>query len=54
MRRTLGELVARGPKAGGPGHSAPGVPGFAATLDRDRADAVLPLLHLVLGTEVLV
>ncbi|MFI0984058.1 DUF5682 family protein [Streptomyces exfoliatus] len=52
VRRTLGELVARGPGAGGPGHSAPGVPGFAATLDRERADAVLPLLHLVLGTEV--
>ncbi|MFB6621343.1 DUF5682 family protein [Streptomyces sp. NPDC056374] len=54
VRRTLGELVARGPKAGGPGHTSPGVPGFAPTPDRDRADAVLPLLHLVLGTEALV
>ncbi|MEU7292238.1 DUF5682 family protein [Streptomyces exfoliatus] len=53
VRRTLGELVARGPGAGGAGHSTPGVPGFAATLDRERADAVLPLLHLVLGTEVM-
>ncbi|OKJ59878.1 hypothetical protein AMK27_20670 [Streptomyces sp. CB02009] len=54
VRRTLGELVARGPKAGGAGHTSPGVPGFAPTPDRDRADAVLPLLHLVLGTEALV
>ncbi|MGW2301001.1 DUF5682 family protein [Streptomyces sp. NPDC001809] len=53
VRRTLGELVARGPGAGGPGHVLPGVPGFAADPDPDRADAVLPLLHLVLGTEVL-
>ncbi|MFE5660558.1 DUF5682 family protein [Streptomyces sp. NPDC056517] len=54
VRRTLGELVARGPQAGGPGHTTPGVPGFAPAPDRDRADAVLPLLHLVLGTEALV
>ncbi|MFJ2056266.1 DUF5682 family protein [Streptomyces sp. NPDC087908] len=54
VRRTLGELVARGPGAGDPGHVLPGVPGFAADPDPDRADAVLPLLHLVLGTEVLV
>ncbi|OKJ68017.1 DUF5682 family protein [Streptomyces sp. CB02261] len=53
VRRTLGELVARGPGTGGPGHTAPGVPGFAPTPDPDRADAVLPLLHLVLGTEVM-
>ncbi|MET7759485.1 DUF5682 family protein [Streptomyces sp. NPDC005389] len=54
VRRTLGELVARGRQAGGPGHTTPGAPGFAPTPDRDRADAVLPLLHLVLGTETLV
>ncbi|MHA4775589.1 DUF5682 family protein [Streptomyces sp. MSC1_001] len=53
VRRTLGELVARAPGTGGPGHTAPGVPGFAPTPDPDRADAVLPLLHLVLGTEVM-
>ncbi len=47
VRRALGELAARGP-----GASAPGVPGFAPDPDRERADAVLPLLHLVLGTEV--
>lgn len=54
VRRTLGELVARGPQAGGPGHTLPGAPGFAPAPDRDRADAVLPLLHLVLGKEALV
>ncbi|MFD3569355.1 DUF5682 family protein [Streptomyces sp. NPDC058667] len=53
VRRTLGELVARGPGTGGAGHTAPGVPGFAPTSDPDRADAVLPLLHLVLGPEVM-
>ncbi|MFC8171872.1 DUF5682 family protein [Streptomyces sp. NPDC057325] len=51
VRRTLGELAARGPGTGGPGASAPGAPGFAPAPDRERADAVLPLLHLVLGTE---
>ena len=52
VRRTLGELVARGPKPDGPGRATPGgVPGFAAGLDRERADGVLPLLHLILGTE---
>ncbi|MEU0403053.1 DUF5682 family protein [Streptomyces sp. NPDC006197] len=53
VRRTLGELVARGPRSGGPGPSAPGVPGFAPDPDPERADAVLPLLHLILGTEAL-
>ncbi|GGY05593.1 DUF5682 family protein [Streptomyces tanashiensis] len=52
VRRTLGELVARGPRWDGPGPSAPGVPGFAPAPDPARADAVLPLLHLILGTEV--
>ncbi|MGW9448280.1 DUF5682 family protein [Streptomyces sp. NPDC055632] len=51
VRRTLGELAARGPGTGGPGASAPGAPGFDPVPDRERADAVLPLLHLVLGTE---
>ncbi|GGU91490.1 hypothetical protein GCM10010275_30410 [Streptomyces litmocidini] len=53
VRRSLGELVARGPRPGGPGPSAPGVPGFAPDPDPERADAVLPLLHLILGTEAL-
>ncbi|MFF8838539.1 DUF5682 family protein [Streptomyces sp. NPDC015130] len=52
VRRTLGELVARGPRAEGAGRAAPGgVPGFASALDRERADGVLPVLHLILGTE---
>ncbi|MFE0107121.1 DUF5682 family protein [Streptomyces sp. NPDC059009] len=50
VRRTLGELVRRGPK--GDGHAAAavaqGVPGFAAELDEERADAVLPMLRLLL------
>ncbi len=57
VRRTLGELVRRGPAPpggtppapGGPATEA-GAPGFGPTLDRARADAVLPLLHLLLGT----
>ncbi|MFJ2784910.1 MULTISPECIES: DUF5682 family protein [unclassified Streptomyces] len=49
VRRTLGELVARGP--GASRSPAPGTPGFAPAPDRERADAVLPLLHLVLGRE---
>ncbi|MEU1040215.1 DUF5682 family protein [Streptomyces sp. NPDC005907] len=50
VRRTLGELVRRGP---GPGArvsaTASAVPGFAAGLDAERADAVLPVLRLLLG-----
>ncbi|CAM5258738.1 hypothetical protein GCM10010329_05370 [Streptomyces spiroverticillatus] len=57
VRRTLGELVRRGPTPpggtptppGGPATEA-GAPGFGPTLDPARADAVLPLLHLLLGT----
>ncbi|WP_435060433.1 DUF5682 family protein [Streptomyces sp. bgisy060] len=51
VRRTLGELAARGPRPTAPGPAAPVAPGFAPVLDRERADAVLPLLHLILGTE---
>ncbi|MFB6842394.1 DUF5682 family protein [Streptomyces sp. NPDC056361] len=52
VRRTLGELVARGPRSAAGDRPAPGdIPGFATGLDRERADGVLPLLHLVLGTE---
>ncbi|ORT59827.1 DUF5682 family protein [Streptomyces sp. CB03238] len=50
VRRTLGELVRRGPESGGPARAEAGVPGFAAELDQTRADAVLPLLRLLLGT----
>ncbi|MFD0414123.1 DUF5682 family protein [Streptomyces sp. NPDC127108] len=50
VRRTLGELVRRGP-----GHSGAAVPlaegasGFAVELDPVRADAVLPVVGLLLG-----
>ncbi|MFE6227211.1 DUF5682 family protein [Streptomyces sp. NPDC057854] len=47
VRRTLGELAARWPGSTAPGPAAP-VPGFAAALDAERADGVLPLLRLVL------
>lgn len=52
VRRTLGELIRRGP---GPGGSMAGAaagavaPGFAADLDHERADAVLPVVRLLLG-----
>ncbi|MFG2135484.1 DUF5682 family protein [Streptomyces sp. NPDC048650] len=54
VRRTLGELVRRGPArttrhpAGGTADVA--APGFGPGLDRDRAAAVLPTLRLLLGT----
>ncbi|MFB7516899.1 DUF5682 family protein [Streptomyces sp. NPDC056144] len=50
VRRTLGELVARGPEAGRR-VALGGVPGFGDGIDSERADGVLPLLHLILGTE---
>ncbi len=54
VRRTVGELVRRGPAAaarpaGHPGPAEPGAPGFGAGLDEARADAVLPTLRLLLG-----
>ncbi|MCW7947122.1 hypothetical protein AAW14_35495 [Streptomyces hygroscopicus] len=52
VRRTLGELVRRGPgKRGGAVATAPGVPGFAPDLDTGRADAVVPVLRLLLGLD---
>ncbi|MCB5165868.1 DUF5682 family protein [Streptomyces bambusae] len=50
VRRTLGELVRRGPGAG-PAAAAPGSAptGFAPDLDPDRADAVVPLVRMLLG-----
>ncbi|MFF4093314.1 DUF5682 family protein [Streptomyces sp. NPDC001834] len=56
VRRTLGELVRRGPAAGGAAAGATGagtrvmVPGFGPGLDAARADAVGPVLRLLLGT----
>ncbi|WP_406453866.1 DUF5682 family protein [Streptomyces sp. NBC_00876] len=55
VRRTLGELVRRGPvPAGAAGTGAvPGgeatAPGFGPVLDVARADAVVPVLRLLLG-----
>ncbi len=52
VRRTLGELVRRGP--GTPGSAAAvgsGIPGFAPDLDMARADAVLPVVRLLLGLD---
>jgi hypothetical protein len=52
VRRTLGELVRRGPGAGGGATaSGSGIPGFAADLDLVRADAVLPVVRLLLGLD---
>ncbi|WP_433546096.1 DUF5682 family protein [Streptomyces sp. CA-294286] len=57
VRRTLGELVRRGPSgpADGGRPRAAGTevaaPGFGPALDPARADAVLPVLHLLLGTD---
>lgn len=52
VRRTLGELVRRGP---GPGRerdeAAPPAPGFGDGLDEERADAVVPVLRLLLGLD---
>ncbi|MFD7322311.1 DUF5682 family protein [Streptomyces sp. NPDC059875] len=53
VRRTLGELVARGPSAVASRPEA-GTPGFAAGLDEERADGVLPVLELILGDTDLV
>ncbi|MBT2529574.1 VWA domain-containing protein [Streptomyces sp. ISL-99] len=49
VRRTLGELVRRGPSAAHPARTESGTPGFGPGLDEERADAVLPVLGLLLG-----
>ncbi|MFE9016578.1 DUF5682 family protein [Streptomyces cyaneofuscatus] len=51
VRRTLGELVRRGPVPEGARNDATdhAYPGFGPGLDQDRADAVEPVLHLLLG-----
>ncbi|MET8772314.1 DUF5682 family protein [Streptomyces sp. NPDC004658] len=53
VRRTLGELVRRGPGGRSGGDTAQGaaIPGFAAEPDTGRADAVLPVLRLLLGLD---
>ncbi|MEU1044965.1 DUF5682 family protein [Streptomyces sp. NPDC005897] len=50
VRRSLGELVRRGPEARRSVTTAgSGIPGFATGLDTERADAVLPVVRLLLG-----
>ncbi|OSP39506.1 hypothetical protein B7767_31270, partial [Streptomyces sp. 13-12-16] len=52
VRRTLGELVRRGPGTrGGTATAISGTPGFAPEPDTVRADAVLPVLRLLLGPD---
>lgn len=53
VRRTLGELVRRGPAAAeGPRPvGGPPAPGFGPGLDEDRAAAVLPTVRLLLGLD---
>ncbi|MFF3121689.1 DUF5682 family protein [Streptomyces sp. NPDC057908] len=53
VRRTLGELVRRGPSSRGPAATATGTtaPGFGPRLDGARADAVVPVLRLLLGLD---
>ncbi|WP_328424440.1 DUF5682 family protein [Streptomyces sp. NBC_00443] len=54
VRRTLGELVRRGPGERGSreaGGSGAGIPGFGAELDVERADAVVPVVRLLLGLD---
>ncbi|WP_416964431.1 DUF5682 family protein [Streptomyces sp. Agncl-13] len=52
VRKTLGELVRRGTgKQVGTAATAAGIPGFGAELDAGRADAVVPVLRLLLGLD---
>ncbi|WP_437114525.1 DUF5682 family protein [Streptomyces glaucescens] len=52
VRRTLGELVRRGPGArGSVAGTGAGLPGFAPDPDPERADAVLPVVRLLLGPD---
>jgi hypothetical protein len=52
VRRSLGELVRRGPEARGSVTTVgSGIPGFATGLDTERADAVLPVVRLLLGRD---
>lgn len=52
VRRTLGELVRRGPgPAAGPARTDAGAPGFGPGLDTARADAVTPVLRMLLGID---
>ncbi|WP_440580335.1 DUF5682 family protein [Streptomyces sp. PT19] len=48
-RRGIGELVRRGPEGRERAAAGPRAPGFATDLDTGRADAVLPVIGLLLG-----
>jgi hypothetical protein len=60
VRRTLGELARRGngpapdDRAPGTGPAEPTLPGYGPGLDAARADAVLPVVRLLLGTDTTV
>ncbi|MFD8571350.1 DUF5682 family protein [Streptomyces sp. NPDC059639] len=50
VRRSLGELVRRGPGSSASAPTGTGLPpGFADDLDQTRADAVLPVVRMLLG-----
>ncbi|WP_030782299.1 DUF5682 family protein [Streptomyces sp. NRRL S-920] len=49
VRRTLGELVRRGPTGGGAAVGGDGLPGFAEEIDAARADAVVATVRALLG-----
>ncbi|MCF3963378.1 DUF5682 family protein [Streptomyces fuscigenes] len=49
VRRTLGERVRRGPATGAAAPEGTSVAGFAAGQDPERADAMVPLVALLLG-----
>ncbi|WP_449352596.1 DUF5682 family protein [Streptomyces shaanxiensis] len=52
VRRTLGELVRRGPgQRGSAAGAGSGIPGFGPELDGERAEAVLPVVRLLLGLD---
>lgn len=52
VRRTLGELVRRGPALGGVHRAGDAeIGGFGPGLDGERADAVVPVLRLLLGLD---
>ncbi|MFJ4948823.1 DUF5682 family protein [Streptomyces sp. NPDC088760] len=53
VRRSLGELVRRGPgdRTGEAAAQGAAIPGFATEPDTGRADAVLPVLRLLLGLD---
>ncbi|CAM5651197.1 putative protein OS=Streptomyces alboniger OX=132473 GN=CP975_21485 PE=4 SV=1 [Streptomyces alboniger] len=52
VRRTLGELVRRGPgRRASAADAGSGIPGFAIDLDGERADAVRPVVRLLLGLD---